>query len=226
LNTRHKLFVTSLVVAAVAATLGFGSFATFSAQTNNPGNAFAHGTIVLSNLRQGGTACLSTAGGSTNTNSNAACDQLLNLTVRKPGDTGTAYLTLQNVGSLNATSFKVFSPTCTNANSTGETYFGTGNPCTLLQLTIQQYTSNTFTTTSACLYGHATGSACDWTDTTKTLGAFATAYPNAAGGLAIGSGLNAGASVYIGISIQSPSTADNTYQGRQATQDFDWYLAQ
>jgi hypothetical protein len=26
--------------------------------------------------------------------------------------------------------------------------------------------------------------------------------------------------------VQSPSTADNTYQGRQLSADFDWYIAQ
>src|SRR5262249_10409774 len=95
MSTRRKIVLTSTVVLLPAAALGFGSFATFNAQTNNPNNLFAHGTIVLSNTKQGGSACLSTGGGNTNTNVNAACDQLLNLTVRKPGDSGTANLTLK-----------------------------------------------------------------------------------------------------------------------------------
>jgi hypothetical protein len=225
-SRRTKIVLSCAVVVVLAATLGIASFATFNAQTNNPGNVFAHGTLVLSNTKQGGVACLSTGGGNTNTNVNAACDQLFNLTVKKPGDSGTANLTLKNVGDINASTFKVFAPTCTNANATGESYNGTGNPCTVLQLYVQQWTDNTFTTPSACLYGGATGNTCNFTDTTKTLGAFSTSYNSSSNGLSIGSGLNAGSSVYVTIGVQSPSTADNTYQGRQASIDFDWYIAQ
>ena len=226
MSRRTKILVTCAVVVVLAATLGVASFATFNAQTHNPGNVFAHGTLVLSNTKQGGVACLSTGGGNTNTNVNTACDQLFNLTVKKPGDSGTANLTLKNVGDVNASSFKVFSPTCTAANATGESYNGTGNPCSVLQVYIQQWTDNTFTTPSACLYGGATGNTCNFTDTTKTIGAFSTAYNSTSTGLSIGSGLNAGSSAYVTIGVQSPSTADNTYQGRQASLDFDWYIAQ
>src|ERR1051325_525882 len=215
-NRRRKIAFTSAVVLLLAASLGIGSFATFNAQTNNPGNVFAHGTIVLSNTKQGGTACLSTGGGNTNTNVNTTCDQLLNLTVKKPGDKGTANLTLKNVGSLNASIFKVFSPTCTSADASGESYHGTGNPCGVLQLYVQQWTDNTFPTPQTCLYGGATGSTCNFSDATKTLGAFSTSYNSSSNGLSIGSGLNAGSSAYITIGVQSPSSADNTYQGRQA----------
>jgi hypothetical protein len=226
LSKQRKILVTSAIVVVLTAGLGFGTFATFNAQTNNPGNVFGHGTLVLSNTKQGGTACLSTAGGTTNTNVNAACDQLLNLTVKKPGDSGTANVTLKNVGSLAGTVFKLFSPACTNADVAAETYHGTGSPCALLQLTVQQWTDNTFTTPLTCLYGASTANVCNFTDATKTLGAFATTYTTSANGLTIGSGLTAGTSAYFTIGVQSPATADNTYQGRQASLDFDWYLAQ
>ena len=226
MSKQRKILITSALLLVLAAGLGFGSFATFNAQTNNAGNLFAHGTLVLSNTKQGGSACLSTGGGSTDTNVNTSCDQLLNLTVKKPGDSGTANLTLANVGSLNASTFKVFSPACANADSSGESYHGTGNPCSVLQLYIQQWTSNTFATPLTCLYGGASGNTCDFSDTAKTLGAFVTSYNSSSNGLTIGSGLNAGSSAYVTIGVKSPSTADNTYQGRQASLDFDWYIAQ
>jgi hypothetical protein len=226
MNRRRKLFLTSMVVAVLAAALGFGSFATFNAQTNNPGNTFAEGTIVLSNTKQGNSPCLSTGGGTTDTNLNVACNQLINAITQKPGQAAvSANVTLQNVGSLNASVFKLFSPACADANASAETYHGTGSLCSQLQLTIQQYSDAAFTTPSACLYGHATGNVCDFTDATKTLGAFTAAYPNSAGGLSLGS-LAAGASAYFTVSIQSPSGATNTVQGRQASLDFDWYIAQ
>jgi hypothetical protein len=227
MTRRRKIAITIVVLLALGGSFGAGTFATFNAQTNNPGNTFSHGTIVLSNTKQGGSACLSTGGGTTNTNVNTGCDQLFNLTVKKPGDSSTAQLTLKNVGSLNASTFKVFTPTCTNADNGSETYHGTGNPCSIVQLYIQQWTSNTFATPQACLYGGAAvANTCDFTDATKTVGAFSTTYNSSSNGLAIGSGLSAGASAYFTIGIQSPSSADNTYQGRQLTADLDWYIAQ
>jgi hypothetical protein len=225
-STRRKILLSSAVVVLLATALGLGSLATFNAETVNPNNVFAHGTIVLSNTKQGGVACLSTGGGNTNTNVNASCDQLLNLSAKKPGDSGSGNLTLKNVGSLNASTFKVYSPACTNSDAASETYHGTGNPCGIVQLTIQQWTDNTFTTPLACLYGGATGSTCNFSDATKTLGAFATTYTSSTNGLSIGSGLSSGSSAYITIGVQSPSSADNSYQGRQAALDFDWYIAQ
>jgi hypothetical protein len=221
------MIITVAVLVALIGSFGAGTFATFNAQTNNAGNVFAHGTIVLSNTKQGGSACLSTGGGNTNTNVNTGCDQLLNLTVKKPGDAATIQLTLKNVGDLNASTFKVFTPTCTNADVVAETYHGTGNPCTIVQLYVQQWTSNTFTTPLACLYGGAAvANTCDFTDTSKTVGSFSTTYSSSSNGLAISGGLAAGASAYFTIGVQSPSSADNTYQGRQLTADLDWYIAQ
>jgi hypothetical protein len=95
-----------------------------------------------------------------------------------------------------------------------------------LQLTIQQWSDAAFSVPLTCLYGAATGNTCNYTDPTKTVGAFATAFPSSGAGLTIGSGLAAGASAYFTIGVQSSATADNTFQGRQAALDFDWFIAQ
>jgi hypothetical protein len=225
MSVSRKVLLTLGILMLLAVGLGFGSFATFNAETDNPGNVFAHGTLVLSNTKQGGTACLSTGGGSTDTNVNPNCDQLFNLTVKKPGDSGTANLTLKNAGSLDASSFVVFSPSCTPADAAGESYHGTGNPCSTVQLYIQQWSDAAFTTPLACVYGGATGSTCNFSDTSKTLGSFAATYSSSAAGLSLG-GLTKGSSAYFTIGVKSPSSTGNNQQGRQATQNFDWYIAQ
>lgn len=222
MTTGRKVAITVAVLVGALAILGAGSFATFTAQTDNPSNTFASGTLVLGNTKTGGTECLSTGGGSTDTNVNANCDQLFNLTVKKPGDSGSATLTIKNEGSLAATALKVFSTACTPSNASGESYHGTGDPCSAIQVTVQQYSDSAFTTPSACLYGHATGATCDFTDTTKTLSAFVSATGSSAGGVSIGS-LAAGASDYFKVSVQLPSSAGNSLQGRQAVVDFDWF---
>ena len=226
-SRKRKILITSAVLLVLAAGLGFGSFATFNAQTNNAGNAFAYGTIVLSDKKGTSTACLSTAGGTTDSNLNTGCDQLFNLTGKKGGDSATVNLTLKNVGSLDASTFKVFMPSCTGSDASGESYHGTANPCSAIQLYVQQWSDSGFSTPSACLYGGATvTNTCDFSDSSKTLGAFSTSYTNSTNGLGIGSGLTAGTSNYFTIGVKSDPAAGNSSQGRQAAFDLDWYIAQ
>ena len=227
MNSSNKLLLSGLVVVGAAALVGAGTFASFNAQTRNPNNTFADGTLVLSNTKAGGSACLSTgAGTNTDTNVNNACDTLFGLTVKKPGDSGTANLTIKNDGTLDASTLKVFSAACANANATGETYNGSGLPCSKVQIYIQQWSDSGFTIPSQCVYGGATvPGMCDFSDAAKTLGAFTTAYNSSSNGQTIGA-LNAHASNYFTIGLKLPSDADNSYQGRQASFDLTWYAAQ
>ena len=224
-SRRKKVFLSAGVVLAVTALLGLGTMASFTAQTKNPGNAFANGTLVLSNTKQGGSACLSTGGGSTDTNVNDNCDTLLNLSVRKPGDSGTANLTVANVGSLDASVFKTFAVACTNGDASAESYHGTGSPCSKLQLYVQEWSDSGFSTASSCLYGGGTATTCDFSDTAKTLSDFQTNHNSSANGVDLG-GVTAGTSKYYTIGVKLPTDADNTYQGRQATIDFTWFASE
>ena len=128
MNLKRKVLMTLGTVAVAALIAGRSSFASFNAQTTNPNNTFATGTLVMSNKVNSGTACLSTAGGNTNTNANANCDTLFNLTVKKPGDSGTANVTLKDEGSVDATSLKTFATGCTDGDATSQSYHGTGLP--------------------------------------------------------------------------------------------------
>ncbi|MCU1447836.1 MAG: hypothetical protein JWP02_6 [Acidimicrobiales bacterium] len=226
MSTRIKLLATALLMTSFGAYAAVATFANFNAETNNPGNTVSSGTLVLSDTKSGGTTCYSTGGGSTNTNVNAACDNLFGVTAKKPGDSGSANLTIKNEGSFAASAFKVFSPSCADSDASGETYHGTGSMCAAVQVTIQQYSDALFSTPSACLYGHATGASFDFTDTTKSMAAFATFYPSAGSGLSIGSGLGTGVSAWFKVSFQIPSTVGNNVQGRTASADLTWHVDQ
>ena len=224
MNLKQKVLMSVGTLGVAAAVAAGGSFATFSAQTSNPGNTFATGTLVMSNTVDTGTACLSTGGGSINTNVNNACDALFNLTVKKPGDFATANLTIKNEGSLDATALKSFATGCTDGDASGEAYHGTGLPCSAVQLYIQQ-TDSAFTAKTACVYGGATvANTCDFSDTSKTIGDFAGSHSNSTNGLSIGSGLTAGSSDYFVVGVKLPTNADNTYQGRQASVGLTWFM--
>jgi len=56
MTRRRKILVAIALLVLVAGSFGAGTLATFNAQTNNAGNVFSHGTIVLSNTKQGGSA--------------------------------------------------------------------------------------------------------------------------------------------------------------------------
>lgn len=226
MKTSKKMLLSGMVVLGAAALVGAGTFAGFNAQAKNDNNVVAAGTLVLSNTKQGSpTACLSTGGGSTDTNVNDGCDQLLNLTVTKPGESGSSNLTIKNDGTIDASTLKVFSAACTNGDAAAETYHGTGLPCSKVQLSIQEYSDAAYSVPSACVYGGATGSTCDFSDATKTLAAFQTTYGSSASGLALGN-VAAGVSKYFKVAVKLPSSADNTFQGRAATFDLTWTAAQ
>ena len=227
LSLQKKVLLSMGVVAGIGALAGAGTFATFTAQTTNPDNTFANGTLVLSNTVTPGSACLSTNGGTTDVNAND-CDVVFDLAVQAPGDSDTADITLTNMGSLPASALKVFSGSCTNADVVAEGYHGTGSPCGKVQIYIQQY-SDAFTTPSACLYGGATGAACNFSDATKTLSAFVTAHTNLAAGLSAGALDEAGGTApttWVRIGVQLPSDANNTFQGRSASLDLNWHITQ
>src|SRR2546427_8136255 len=154
MSTIKKLLLSVLVVGAVTSVVSVGTFATFSAETTNPTNTFATGALVLSDKVGAGTACLSTNGGTTDTNVNAACTTAFALSTKKPGDTDiTTHLTILNAGSLSASAFKLYAAgACTAANDS-ETYHGTGDPCTVVDLYVQE-TASDFTTliTNGCYY--------------------------------------------------------------------------
>ena len=215
---------------------GAGTFASFSASTTNDGSTFATGTIVLSNKKNTDTACLSTGpnntigtgDGVTDDNDNTfACSSLINVNIRKPGDVATVDLTLQNVGTLDATNLRVHrSAACAQANAAGESYFGTGNMCTSLLFALQEYDDAARTDVGYCHVGAVTGADTLCT-TSGTLNSFMTTYTGATTPAMLDLGpLNATATRYFRLIVDLPSTVGNTLQGRQATFGFTWRLDQ
>jgi hypothetical protein len=227
MSARRKTVITLVVVGAALGLIGIGTYATFTAQAGNPNSTFSTGTLVISNKVGSGSACLSTGGGTTDVNANASCDQAFNLTVKKPGDSGSANITIQN-SSLAASVFKVFSQACATSDAAGESYHGTGNSCGVIDVYVQEYSDSGFTTESACQYGGGTATVCAFDDT-KTLSTFQSAHNSSANGLSLGSlaaGGDSGSVRYFKIGVKMPTSAGNSYQGRAAAIDFTWYAAQ
>jgi predicted ribosomally synthesized peptide with SipW-like signal peptide len=209
------------VIGLVSIASGSGTFASFSAETTNAGNTFATGTIVLSNTVNAGSACLSSAI-SVDSNINAACSAVFNATVQKPGASALNNLDLLNSGSLDATTLKLTGGACTASDAVGESFHGSGNPCTALDVYVQEWSDAAHTTATHCWYGGATvANTCDFSDNTKTLASLATDSP-----LTLTGGLTHSTHRYFTIGLQMPLTAGNTYQGRAATDSLTWHIDQ
>jgi hypothetical protein len=110
---QYLMLLTVVGLVAVAAGGGNGTFASFSAETTNPGNTFATGTLFLHNQVGAGTICTSESAA---LNVNGNCSTLFNVTAAEPGQTATqADLTLTNAGSINASGIKFLVPSCADS---------------------------------------------------------------------------------------------------------------
>lgn len=122
---------------------GAGSFATFSAETQNPGSSLASGTLTMSDTvtnpaNSTATACFSNnAGTKDNTNDSAlgqtnACAQVLKLQNVAPGVVGGyAKIDIANTGSLDASSLDMFAPYVNGTTSSAVTHGVAFNSITL-----------------------------------------------------------------------------------------------
>lgn len=97
-NTR-KVLATVLALGAATGAIVFGSFAAWTATTNNNGNSVTTGTMTFTNSRPSDAAIISVTGA-------------------KPGDTGTETVTLTNSGSTAMSSIQ-FRQTGTPTNTVG-----------------------------------------------------------------------------------------------------------
>ena len=123
--------------------------------------------------------------------------------------------------------FEAYMSSCTLQSEAGApsgTGFATGNPCSQIEFTLQETTSNG--TNLTCWYG---GSGCAFS-ATDTLTNFLNNYPDSAPGdpLVFTGGLGAGATRYFTLGFQLPTfsstTTGNLYEGVQGVISFTWHI--
>ena len=221
-----RLLVGVLIIGALSALIGAGTFATFDATTTNSAT-FTSGTIVLSNTVNAGAACLSSGGapiqGGAGTNNTNGCDPLFGASNNKPGDTATANVTLAHTGNINASKLQLYAAGACVSSAAPDINGnrGTGALCPQLQLTVKETLGDFATLTGAgCIYG---GAGCAF-DAAHTPGDFG-ANHQLAGAYNLGA-MNAATTRYFVVSVSFPLSSDNAYQGSKAGLVFTWNLAQ
>jgi predicted ribosomally synthesized peptide with SipW-like signal peptide len=233
------------VIGLVSVASGSGTFASFNAEVTNAGNTFATGTLLLSDKIPTANACLSqgdadhvAAGGNVNNN----CDPIVTGTNLEPGGTvQSGDVTIKNNGTLDASNLLLSAgggctPVGQNTISDGNGGFlNTGNICGKVQMSIQEYSDAARTTPSDCVFGAATGNACDALGNATTLqdiSAFDTAFSGGTDLTSISplSGpLPIGLSRWFTVKLYLPDTgagAENDVQGESASFDLTWHIDQ
>ena len=179
---QYLMLVTVIGLVAIAS--GSGTFASFSAQTTNPGNTFAAGTLYLHDTPNGGTTCTSesaTTGPNFNVNpgdgSNGNnCAALFSANLANGATT--ANIALANAGSIDSSDLQLSVPSCAWADNfaatgTHATFIAPPANCNGVYFTVQE-TGNTYVVPGSdvyCALGPATTQPdCDAPDNTRTLG--------------------------------------------------------
>jgi hypothetical protein len=211
-----------------------GTFASFTGSTTNAGNTFATGTLVLSDKVGAGTACLSSDGiGGVDTNANTECTALFGLNVRKPGDSGTVDLDIRNDGSITASALQAFAGATACASDQAPTagYHGTGDLCTQLEITIQEFADTAARTSGSptggwCWYGGSEGadSTCTFSPS-RQIADFDTDHADFNAPLGMGP-ISNGVTRYFRMGLRLPSGAGDPFQGRRATFGLTWRVTQ
>lgn len=109
-----KAVLTLLMLCGVLSSVLPGTLASFSAETANPGNTLASGTLTLSNTVDSGNACFSNEAPAVD--NVASCDTAITFSNVAPGvssSTATALISVKNTGSIDASELWLWAPSVT-----------------------------------------------------------------------------------------------------------------
>jgi len=180
---QYLMLVTVIGLVAIAS--GSGTFASFSAQTTNPGNTFAAGTLYLHDTPNGGTTCTSesaTTGPNFNVNpgdgSNGNnCAALFSANLANGATT--ANIALANAGSIDSSDLQLSVPSCAwgdnfAATGTHATFIAPPANCNGVYFTVQE-TDSSYSVPASDVYcalgpSSAPHTDCGAPDNTRTLG--------------------------------------------------------
>lgn len=196
----------SVMILAASATLLTGTIASLTATTINPESSFAAGALMLSD--QVGVQKPCTSSGEL-----VHCDGLFS-SAAKPGSPMTALVTLQNVGTVPAGSFFLYSTNCTE--QAGKNRSGSSaSLCSTALLGVHDDSHD------RCYYPAQESGPCRLT-ATSTVEEFARRYPKSSPMQLSADGIGTG--IQFSLTFLVPETVDNSFQGRSAVVDFNWEI--
>lgn len=216
-----RVLASLMILGAASLMASTGTFASLNAQVLNRSDSISTGTLTVNTsvTPSGGTqtTCLSYTG-TDDSNAHTGCGSFLNTgSSFFPGQSTTAAIQVENSGSLPAGTLEVYMSSCSLTS-------GSGNPCSQVQVYLEETTSTG--TYKSCWYG---GSSCAFSssDTLSTFQAYTwNSTYNIATPLVLTGGLAAQATRYFVLGFSLPSTVANTYQSAVGQISFTWAVLQ
>lgn len=213
MSLTHRILLSLGVLGVLSAGLGGGTFATFSAQTENAAT-FAGGTVAMTNVAGtvvSGTNCASET-------TSGTCAAIFNATAMRPGAADrTNTVTISYTGTLATGDFRLYASGFETKAAGSSALCSATDPASKLNLQVKQGTTVIYPTAGTG-YG--------------TLAGFASAYSTAANGLQLrGQAGTAGVwaqndAATFTINVNLDGSADNPYQGCQSLATLVWSAAQ
>lgn len=194
----------SVMILAASVTLLTGTLASLNATTINPQSSFAAGALILSN--QVGVQKPCTSSGDL-----VHCDGLFS-SKATPGSPLTALVTLQNVGTVPAGTFVLYSTHC-DEQAAGNRSGGSAALCSTALLGVHDDTHD------RCYYPVQANGVCQLT-ASSTVSDFVKRYPQSNPLQLAPDGIGSG--IQFSVTFLVPDTVDNSFQGRSAVVDFNW----
>ena len=203
------------VILAMLVPLSGVSLASINAQASNPSNVFAIGSVVLNNRTTSGGSCISAAGAG-GQSANGQCGAIFSVSSAARGTTGSGRLTVRNAGTVPISQFRLWAPTACATTSAGAVNGG-GDLCQRVEMTIHDDSHD------RCYFPDSRDGPCTLR-ADGTMGSFAGRYAPGSPLPLSPTGLGSGITYTFTVALDP--TAGNEYQGRLATLDFTWEIAQ
>lgn len=208
---RTPIILAALLLAALLPLTGV-SLSSVNAQTENPANVFAVGTLALSDQSPTGKACMSITADQAGP-VQSRCDAIFDFTGMAPGRSGTGRIGIRNVGTIPIGKLGLWTDGCTTSDAPGEGFHGTGELCGEVRLQVHDDSHD------ACYYPVSQPGPCP-ADASGTLAGFAAAHPAATPLTLTTNGLGQGVTFSFNVSLDP--AAGNSVQGRTTQTSFTW----
>ena len=120
---------------------------------------------------------------------------------------------------------------CTTVDNPSESFHGTGDLCAALNFYVQEWSNAGMTTPFKCWYGGGTATTCDPTFATSptSLASFGTSAVDISAGpgaTAFTAASGSAPTRWFTVAVELPTSANNSYQGRQGQIDLSWQESQ
>lgn len=213
---RVPLILAILLLACLVPLTGM-SLSSVNAESQNPANTFAIGTLALSDKSPSGTTCISVPGPSGAPSVNSRCDAIFSLTKMAPGGSaGRGSVTIRNLGTVPVSQLLLWSDGCGTGDAAQVAAHGGGDLCPVVMMSIHDDTHN------ACVFPGSAAGECPLVPQAGTVGAFAAAHGQGQGLALSPQGLGAGITYTFSLALDP--AAGNSDQGRALFTSFYWLI--